>query len=298
VLPGTQEYQLLQSIAVATGGQVFQLDQNGRIADVLHQIFKSVTRGVGDATYSAVFVPGSPSSDYSLILAVTDDEQPAASGITAYLMRPGTGSTDPRVFVHAWGPGWLPNDSATLWTTYTVGTPVQLEITLQTTGEAPILGALLNNIPLQPVSSETMQFTPSYLRIAGMHLGGAASGTLIRFDNGSHAAISLAGSLVEVGCYPGILDPAQRLAIRQSLARKYGLRSLVNIPPVAVAGGPYVVTDQGWNGHEPVALNGSASVDPDGVIAEPNGYEWLEGGVLIARPSPPLRRSSPWEFTL
>jgi len=52
-----------------------------------------------------------------------------------------------------------------------------------------------------------------------------------------------------------------------------------NHPPVADAGFPQTVTDADGDGSEGVTLNGSGSRDNDGMIV---GYEWSEGGRLIA----------------
>jgi thermitase len=58
-----------------------------------------------------------------------------------------------------------------------------------------------------------------------------------------------------------------------------------NLPPTASAGPDQTVRDTGGNGVELVALNGSASSDPDGAIVS---YEWREGTsvlALVASPS-------------
>jgi len=54
---------------------------------------------------------------------------------------------------------------------------------------------------------------------------------------------------------------------------------LVNIPPVADAGGDQAVTDTDDSGAEPVTLDGSGSSDSDGTIS---GYVWEEDATQIA----------------
>ena len=51
-----------------------------------------------------------------------------------------------------------------------------------------------------------------------------------------------------------------------------------NQPPMAVAGADQVVVDSDGDGSEPVALDGSASVDPDGTIVS---WEWRAGPTTI-----------------
>ena len=51
-----------------------------------------------------------------------------------------------------------------------------------------------------------------------------------------------------------------------------------NQPPVAVAGPDQTVSDDDGNGVETVALDGSASFDPDGAI---ESYEWTEGATVL-----------------
>jgi hypothetical protein len=60
---------------------------------------------------------------------------------------------------------------------------------------------------------------------------------------------------------------------------------LTNLSPIAGAGPDQTVRDADGDGVEPVALNGSASSDPDGTIVS---YEWREGSnvlALVASPS-------------
>jgi thermitase len=60
---------------------------------------------------------------------------------------------------------------------------------------------------------------------------------------------------------------------------------LTNLSPIASAGPDQTVRDTGGDGVELVALNGSASSDPDGTIVS---YEWREGSnvlALVASPS-------------
>jgi hypothetical protein len=52
-----------------------------------------------------------------------------------------------------------------------------------------------------------------------------------------------------------------------------------NLPPVADAGSDQTLTDDDGDGLEWVALDGGASVDPEGT---PVGYEWYEADTLIA----------------
>jgi thermitase len=58
----------------------------------------------------------------------------------------------------------------------------------------------------------------------------------------------------------------------------------VNLSPQANAGPDQTVTDSDGNGAELIALDGSASVDPDGSIVS---YEWREGGALVATGATP-----------
>jgi hypothetical protein len=53
----------------------------------------------------------------------------------------------------------------------------------------------------------------------------------------------------------------------------------LNVPPVAEAGPDQTVTDNGLDGYELVAVDGSSSSDADGSIVS---YEWREGGTLLA----------------
>jgi len=71
---------------------------------------------------------------------------------------------------------------------------------------------------------------------------------------------------------------------------------LANAAPVAAAGADQVAEDIDGDGIEPVVLDGSASVDPEGTIAS---YQWLdEAGVVIATEESPQVALTVGSYTL
>ncbi len=278
--PDSSAASLLQEMAYRSGGQYVAVGTNPDVGPALAAMARLVSLGGADATMSFVIKPDADNGQTGnqLVAAINGrDDSGAPAGMTVYTRPyvPLGGTSQRRVFVHLWSAA----GSATLIAPSAITTdPVHLEVTAQTSGEAMLYSAMLNNVPLAMLTAADIPRV--YFRMDGMRVGGPGDASNLHFDQAG-VALPFRGSISEIGVYPGALDPSQRLAIRLGLARKYGLTSLVNEPPVAVAGGTYTVYDLRWDGQEPVHLNGSGSVDPDGLLTDPDSYEWLEGGAVI-----------------
>lgn len=93
--------------------------------------------------------------------------------------------------------------------------------------------------------------------------------------SGNAANCAVANNPRDVTVTAGATSPAQFNVTCTSL----------NQPPTADAGPDQTVTDADDSGSEDVTLDGSASTDADGTIAD---YSWVEGGVEIATGAMPI----------